>query len=236
MNFLATFLRLKKRWADFSVSTESSSASLCYAITVCNEADELRKLLTLLSQYKQQHDTILVQKDQNHVSSEVLALLDEFSDLVDHQTLFPLNDDFATFKNNLLKNTSSDYIFQLDADELPSPYLLEHIHSIIAQNPQIEAFRLPRVNLIRQENQTLPVWDDMDGIDPSEYYHFPDYQFRIFKNLPSIHWHKRVHEVIIGYKTYSLLPKDAKYAILHAKYQSKQEKQLRYYSELKKKS
>ena len=236
MNFLATFLRLKKRWVDLSVSTESSSASLCYAITVCNEADELRKLLTPLSQYKQQHDTILVQKDQNHVSSEVLALLDEFSDLVDHQTLFPLNDDFATFKNNLLENTSSDYIFQLDADELPSPYLLEHIHSIIAQNPQIEAFRLPRVNLIRQENQTLPVWDDMDGIDPSEYYHFPDYQFRIFKNLPSIHWHKRVHEVIIGYKTYSLLPKDAKYAILHAKYQSKQEKQLRYYSELKKKS
>ncbi|MBO7635667.1 MAG: glycosyltransferase [Paludibacteraceae bacterium] len=236
MNFLATFLRLKKRWVDLSVSTESSSASLCYAITVCNEADELRKLLTLLSQYKQQHDTILVQKDQNHVSSEVLALLDEFSDLVDHQTLFPLNDDFATFKNNLLKNTSSDYIFQLDADELPSPYLLEHIHSIIAHNPQIEAFRLPRVNLIRQENQTLPVWNDMDGIDPSEYYHFPDYQFRIFKNLPSIHWHKRVHEVIIGYKTYSLLPKDAKYAILHAKYQSKQEKQLRYYSELKKKS
>lgn len=236
MNFLATFLGLKKRWADLSVSAESSSASLCYAITVCNEADELRKLLTLLSQYKREGDTILVQKDQNHVSAEVLTVLDQFAELVDHQVIFPLNDDFASFKNNLLKNTSSDYIFQLDADELPSPYLLEHIHSIIAQNPQVEAFRLPRINLIRQENQSLPVWTDMDGIAPSEYYHFPDYQYRIFKHIPSIYWHKRVHEVIIGYKTYSLLPKDAKYAILHAKYQSKQEKQLRYYSELKKKS
>ena len=236
MNFLATFLGLKKRWADLSVSTESSSASLCYAITVCNEADELRKLLTLLSQYKREGDMILVQKDQNHVSAEVLTVLDQFAELVDHQVIFPLNDDFASFKNNLLKNTSSDYIFQLDADELPSPYLLEHIHSIIAQNPQVEAFRLPRINLIRQENQFLPVWEDMDGIAPSEYYHFPDYQYRIFKHIPSIYWHKRVHEVIIGYKTYTLLPKDAKYAILHAKYQSKQEKQLRYYSELKKKS
>lgn len=236
MNFLATFLGLKKRWADLSVSTESSSASLCYAITVCNEADELRKLLTLLSQYKREGDMILVQKDQNHVSAEVLTVLDQFAELVDHQVIFALNDDFASFKNNLLKNTSSDYIFQLDADELPSPYLLEHIHSIIAQNPQVEAFRLPRINLIRRENQTLPVWEDMDGIAPSEYYHFPDYQYRIFKHIPSIYWHKRVHEVIIGYKTYTLLPKDAKYAILHAKYQSKQEKQLRYYSELKKKS
>lgn len=234
LNFFAALGGSKKRWVDFETSTSCSSLSVCYAITVCNEAEELRKLLTLLSNYKQSSDTILVQKDKDRVTEEVCAVLTEFSGLVDTQVEFPLNDDFGTFKNNLLAHTTADYVFQLDADELPSPYLLENFHSYLSSNPQIEAFRLPRINLIKQEDQSLTVWEDMDKVSPSDYFHFPDYQFRIFKNIPSIRWHKKVHEVIIGYKTYCLFPKTKVYALLHSKYQSKQDRQIEYYEKLKK--
>ena len=40
---------------------------------------------------------------------------------------FPLNKDFASFKNNLKDHCSGDYIFQIDADEYPDEYLMDTI-------------------------------------------------------------------------------------------------------------
>ena len=62
-----------------------------------------------------------------------------------------------------------------------------------------------------------------------------DYQTRIFKNLPYIRWKGRLHERIMGNKTYAFLPKDENYALIHTKTIEKQiETNLRYNKEFSK--
>lgn len=51
---------------------------------------------------------------------------------------------------------------------------------------------------------------------------FPDYQTRIFKNLPHIKWEKKLHERIIGHITYVVFPKSEEYALIHTKTMKKQ--------------
>ena len=44
---------------------------------------------------------------------------------------FPLNKDFASFKNNLKSHCTKDYIFQIDADEIPHESLVEVINEVL---------------------------------------------------------------------------------------------------------
>jgi glycosyltransferase involved in cell wall biosynthesis len=59
-----------------------------------------------------------------------------------------LNGDFATFKNQLIELASGDYLFQIDADEIPNEFLIENIKSILNINLDIDCFYIPRVNKV----------------------------------------------------------------------------------------
>lgn len=61
---------------------------------------------------------------------------------------------------------------------------------------------------------------------------FPDYQYRIYKNKPSIKWVGKVHEIVTGYNTYAHFPAMPEFCILHHKDIIKQEQQNKFYSEL----
>lgn len=54
---------------------------------------------------------------------------------------------------------------------------------------------------------------------------WPDFQMRMWRNLPHIKWEKPVHEVLGGYKTIGKLPEALEFAILHHKTIQKQEQQ-----------
>ena len=54
-------------------------------------------------------------------------------------------------------------------------------------------------------------------------------KWRIYKNIPQIQWKNKVHEVLDGYKTMSLLPREEEYALYHPKTIERQEKQNNYY-------
>ena len=50
---------------------------------------------------------------------DYLKLMDKIN--TNHKVIgFPLNKDFKSFKNNLKSHCSKDYIFQIDADEIPA--------------------------------------------------------------------------------------------------------------------
>ena len=59
---------------------------------------------------------------------------------------------------------------------------------------------------------------------------FPDPQYRIFKrDYPRISYKRRLHEKIEGYKSFSLLPQEEEWCLLHLKTIDKQiETNLRY--------
>lgn len=61
---------------------------------------------------------------------------------------------------------------------------------------------------------------------------FPDLQGRIYRNAPHIHWHRKVHEEIIGAKKISILPSEYDWCIQHDKDIVRQEKQNEFYSSL----
>jgi glycosyltransferase involved in cell wall biosynthesis len=117
---------------------------ISYAITAHNEAAELKALLSHLSSYTKKSDEIVVQLDTT-ATNEVKDVVLEFNVKVIY---FPLNNDFAAFKNNLKNHCTGDYIFQIDADEIPSTFLLENLHDILDSNPTVDMILVPRINTV----------------------------------------------------------------------------------------
>jgi len=208
---------------------------ISYAIPVCNEYKEIEYLLQYLNKHKREEDEIVIQCDQGNTSPEVyrvLQELSEFNNIPYNLIEFPLNNDFAAFKNNLKDNCSGDYIFQIDADEYPEEYLMSHIDWLVDNNPNVDIFWVPRINKVNgltQEHIDKWGW----RVDPRDSrINFPDYQCRILKNTKEIKWKNKVHEVLTGYKTESQLPANDEFCIHHLKDIERQEKQNKFYDTL----
>jgi len=195
--------------------------TISYAIAAHNEHDELMRLLTQLEAHISSDDEIIVQLDSN-ATSEVRDVLKKFQNIIVIE--FPLNKDFATFKNNIKKFCKKDYIVFIDADELPHEYLVSNLVSLLEQNPTVEMFLVPRINTVEgltQEHIARWGW----RIDEHGRVNFPDYQSRIMKNIPEIKWTGKVHERLIGTSTYAHLPAEDHWCLLHSKTIERQEKQ-----------
>ena len=113
---------------------------ISYAIPVCNEHVELEKLLSFLLKHIDENDEIIVQCDQGNTTPEVYKVL---YDLQQSYTEFPLNGHFSNFKNNLKEHCTGDWIFQIDADELPNESLINFSTLSLVMSPS----RLDLVNI-----------------------------------------------------------------------------------------
>jgi glycosyltransferase involved in cell wall biosynthesis len=202
---------------------------ISYAITVCNELEEITKLLNFLQLNIRPDDEILIQYDESSVTDEVkdyVTLMDSMHK--NHKVIgFPLNKDFATFKNNLKSNCSGDYIFQIDADEIPNAALVEHLPTLIEQNP-VDVIFVPRVNIVQditQEHIDKWKWN----LNDKGWVNWPDYQLRIYKKTDDIEWGNKVHETLTGYDTFSNFPAEELWSLYHYKQIDKQEKQNEFY-------
>jgi hypothetical protein len=125
---------------------------------------------------------------------------------------------------------SGDFIFHLDADEIPNEILMEQLPQIIEMN-DVDLIWVPRVNTVdglTQEHIQKWQW----RVSEKGWVNYPDYQARIFRNSDDIKWVKPVHEVIDGCKTYSHLPPHEELSLYHPKTIKRQEQQNRLYSEL----
>ncbi len=236
---------------------------ITYAITVCNEADEVRNLLSTLYMLEEDPD-IVVQVDSDNVTDEVKAVLQHY----EVETIqYPLANDFASFKNNLKSHCKGSYIFQIDADEYPHPMLIENLRTILEANNGIDLLAVPRINTVEGITQRhIEMWkwgivatkqinlqvqstnlsDDAlqflkdnglllsDDGNSATYIapiiNFPDYQMRIIANKPDIKWKNNVHEIIVGHKTYGVLPATKEYCLYHPKKIDRQERQNNLYS------
>jgi hypothetical protein len=207
---------------------------ISYAVTVCDEFIEIQQLLAFLLQNKRQQDEIVVLVDltKNEPTSELLGYLHKLSSN-DKITLIEDNFDghFANWKNKLSSLCKGDYIFNIDADELPNPYLIQYLPTIIENNPEVDFYWVSRENFVEGITQEhIQKWGWI--LDNQNRINFPDKQGRIYKNSPDIRWQNKVHEVLVGYKQYSSLPEVTEFSINHTKTIQKQEKQNSYYNTL----
>jgi len=194
--------------------------SISYAITACNEHRELSFLLEVLRNNIREEDEILIQLDSN-ATEEVRSVAKDYIE-------FPLNKDFASFKNNLSKHCTKDYIFQIDADEYPHTHLITNLGDILEYNQTIDVLLVPRINTVSGlTEQHIQKWGWR--VDDKGWVNFPDYQWRIWKNNGKIKWINKVHERLNGFKEYSLLPQVEEYCLFHPKDITRQEKQNGFY-------
>ena len=209
---------------------------ISYAIPVCNEYIELEKLLSFLIKYIDENDEIIVQCDQGNTTPEVYKVLDSFKapvELKDPLKVieFPLNGHFSNFKNNLKENCLGDWIFQIDADELPHESLITNLKELLKLNTNTEMLLVPRVNTVEgltQEHINKWRWN----INEKGWVNWPDYQTRIIQNNKKIKWQNKVHEQIIGISTQGALPMEEEWCLYHPKNIKKQEMQNNFYNSL----
>jgi len=203
---------------------------ISYAITVCNELEEIKRLISFLHQHKRPEDEICVLLDKPKASPELLYQLSVYSSegfIILTESEFKGH--FADWKNQLMDLCSGDYIFQIDADEIPNSNLIENLPVILENN--VDVILVPRVNTVQgitQQHIQHWGWKQND----KGWIQWPDFQWRIYKNDPEIKWKNKLHEVLDGFKTYSNLPEMEEYALYHPKTIEKQEKQNNFYSRL----
>jgi len=205
---------------------------ISYAITVCNEKKEVKRLVDFILDNKRQQDEIVVLYDQTNGNEEVATMLTKLNKLPNFQMWRGFFDGrFDDWKNKLTSYCTGDYIFQIDADEMPNETLLENLPLILEQNPDNEVYLVPRVNTVEgltQEHIQKWGWN----VNEKGWVNWPDYQWRIWKNKSGIFWRNRVHEVLGGFKTYANLPMEEEFALYHPKDIKRQEKQNAYYDTL----
>jgi hypothetical protein len=206
---------------------------ISYTVTVCDEHLELEKLLNYLRTSLKDDDEIILQLDSTKATDEVRNISTLYRDRIPTMKLveYPLNNDFAAFKNNLKKYCSKKWIFNIDADELPSRFLIENLHNILGANDELDVLIVPRWNVVNGITQNhIDKWrwrfDDLGRIN------WPDWQMRIYKNNENIRWKNKVHEVLEGFDKYSMLPEDKDYCLFHNKSIQRQESQNNFYEEM----
>jgi hypothetical protein len=205
--------------------------NITYAITVCNELEEITKLIDFLNNRIDKDDEILIQYDEDSATDPIKNYLKIISQL--HNTNikvigFPLNKDFASYKNNLKNHAKGMFIFQIDADEIPSEYLMENIKDILEYNKDVDLFFVPRINTVKGLTKDhIKKWNW--NVNDLGWVNFPDYQTRLYRRTSEIEWQGKVHERIVGYNTLSVLPQEEQYCLYHPKQIERQEKQNAYY-------
>jgi glycosyltransferase involved in cell wall biosynthesis len=205
--------------------------SISYAITACNEHVELERLLDQLNENIRPEDEIILQLDTT-ATDEVKKIAEKYNvgtEYEYHRIYYSLNGDFSSFKNNLKKHCTRDYIFQIDADEYLSEELLISLPEILELNPEVELYAVPRINTVKGlTSEHINKWGWY--INENGWINYPDYQTRILKNIPEINWINKVHERLVGAKTTVPLPEG--YDLIHPKTIERQEKQNNYYNTL----
>ena len=206
---------------------------ISYAITVCNELVEIQRLLPFLTESKRKQDEIVIFYDSKNGSKSVEDYLRTQSQatFASFRWLhYHFNGHFANMKNALTDACLGDYIFQIDADEMPSLYLIQCL-PILLENNEVEVLRVPRINTIKGlTQQHVQKWGWV--VDSRGRVNWPDLQWRIYKRTPEIRWKNKVHEVLDGYKTHAILPLEEEFALEHHKDIERQEKQNNYYNSL----
>jgi glycosyltransferase involved in cell wall biosynthesis len=214
---------------------------ISYLVTCKNETLELLELIEKLKTHI----------DCNSPNDEVV-ILDDFSDSEDTKKILQkakgygfsiiqhaLNKNFAEHKNYGSKRCVGDYIVQLDADEYLWPELLQNMQELIKSNPQVELYRVPRVNIVRGATiQDAAMWGwhlstipEHFGNEPIVNWNHGDYQSRIYKNSLKIQWQKPLHETVMGAEYVTMLPKEVEWSIIHEKTIDRQRAQNLFYNQ-----
>ena len=191
---------------------------LTYSIQVCNESRELFSLLHLLTRVIDDEDYIDVIVDSNNTTEKVDLVLKHFEDRITvHRR------PFDTFSKNCqfhIEVAKGDYVFHIDADELPQESLIKIVKHVIEETGS-EIIAVPRINIHPDITESEA---EEFGFDINEvgFINWPDYQLRIHKKCDYINWTDELHTKLTGSDKMSGIKAVPSLAMWHIKSMDKQ--------------
>jgi cellulose synthase/poly-beta-1,6-N-acetylglucosamine synthase-like glycosyltransferase len=121
-----------------------------FAITVCNEINEIKGLLPFLINNVRHSDEIVILFDEKNGNIEVLNYLLEYEKFSNVRVIKSLdfNNNFADWKNKLNEYCTGTFIISIDADEMIDPNFIEMLPLLFELNPEVDLYYLPRINTV----------------------------------------------------------------------------------------
>jgi len=206
---------------------------ISYAICSHNETDYLYDLLNQLIRAKPYEIVILDDFSSDDLLAAYFMKIKQENSFVKIK-YHPHNGNFSEQKNLLTECCSGDWIVNLDADEFITDELIANIPVVLEENPEVEAYWMPRVNIVKgmtDEHIQMYGWK-ITELMGQKLINWPDPQMRIYKRSPEIRWVGKVHERLTGFKKFGAFPMELPYAICHYKTIDRQMKQNEMYSTL----
>lgn len=193
---------------------------ITYSIQVCNESRELFSLLNFLVKTIDYVDNIHVVVDSLHKTDKVQKVLDYFKK---HITVFERP--FDSFYKNACYHkevATGDYIFGIDADEMPQELLIKSIKQVISTTDSEVVF-IPRINIHPGMTQEFLHTCKQFKVNEMGWINWPDFQGRIYKNVDHIKWSDEIHTKLTGTDKAIGLKPTPQLAMWHIKSMEKQQ-------------
>ena len=197
---------------------------ITYAVMVCDEYRELNTLLHFLKRVVMNGEVIIL-VDSSKKCPERDLVLQKFPEYTVYNRDF--DGDFSAHRNFLCDQASGEYIFMLDADEVPTETLMDKLDEVTGQGADI--IYVPRINICLGQTRE---WLKTHQFTTNEigWINWPDYQGRIVKS--HIRWQGKVHEKPEGSDKRIMVKGEPWLALLHVKTVEKQDKQNILYKDL----
>ena len=127
---------------------------------------------------------------------------------------------FSEQRNFAAEQCSNDWIFELDADEIPSQPLFAGLQDIVrdAERAEMDCVGIARFNFLDGTLVAGPGWKGLD------------YQYRLHSK--NCRWRGAVHEELTGYRCRYELKIDDGHFLIHDKTRERYEAQNNYYRTL----
>jgi|TARA_B110000483_G_C18069726_1_gene493611 6-pyruvoyl-tetrahydropterin synthase len=200
---------------------------ISYAICVCNEDREINSLINFLLKVKDEEDEINILVDSTKVTPQVRDVLKSYDDkIVVNEREF--DGKFSDHRNYHASKCTGDYIFAIDADEMPQEALLTNIKTF-----EGDIMFIPRINICPGYTADW-ITDYKFNLNEMGWVNWPDYQGRYYKNNGEIKWSNDLHEKLIGSTPEKTAMLEAKplIALWHIKTIERQDRQRAYYESL----
>ena len=205
---------------------------ISYAVTTHNEHKEISVLIPFILEHKDFEDELVIIDD--HSDYKTWRVFDEYIHDKDNNIRFferALYNDFAKHKNFMTEQCAGDYIFNIDADEMPHENLIKNVKSLIEMNPRVDLYWVPRVNTVEgltDEHASAWGWK----VNDKGWVNWPDPQQRLYRNSKDIQWVRPVHERLVGADVETGLPAEEEWALYHHKKIEKQVEQNQKYARI----
>jgi hypothetical protein len=200
---------------------------ITFAISVCTEYLELQSLLNFLLRVKDPEDDINVLVDTTKATPQVWSVI-KAAGVTACIRAFDKN--FAAHRNFHIDQCTGDYIFMIDADEIPQEHLVTTLKKTI-QETGADLLYVPRMNLCPGYTQEW-LTNHKFQVNEVGWINWPDYQGRVFKRDPTIRWGRNLHEKVEGATKQIGLPASPTNGLWHIKTVEKQDFQGKFYDSL----